>query len=73
MHWLTAHIFKPYPELLIFLTVALGFLIGKLHYKAIGLGAVTGCLIVGLFTGWATGVSVNGPVKSVFFITARRS
>lgn len=68
VHWLTDHIFKPYPELLIFLTVAIGFLIGKLHWKAIGLGAVTGCLVAGLFTGWATDVAVNGTVKSVFFI-----
>ncbi|MFC1419170.1 aspartate-alanine antiporter [Streptacidiphilus cavernicola] len=68
VHWLTDHIFKPYPELLIFLTVALGFLVGRLHWKAIGLGSVTGCLIVGLFAGWATDVTVNGTVKSVFFI-----
>lgn len=68
VHWLTNHIFKPYPELLIFLTVAVGFLVGRLHWKAIGLGAVTGCLIAGLFTGWATNVAVNGTVKSVFFI-----
>ncbi|MHA6760090.1 aspartate-alanine antiporter [Streptacidiphilus sp. PAMC 29251] len=68
VHWLTNHIFKPYPELLIFLTVAIGFLLGKLHWKAIGLGVVTGCLVAGLFTGWATDVAVNGTVKSVFFI-----
>ena len=67
-HWLTNHIFKPYPELLIFITVALGFLIGKLHWRAIGLGAVTGCLVAGLLTGWATKVPINGTVKSVFFI-----
>ncbi len=68
MHWITAHVFKPYPELLIFLSIAIGFLIGKIRYKAIGLGAVTGCLVAGLFTGWATDVSINGTVKSVFFI-----
>ncbi|MGW4380160.1 aspartate-alanine antiporter [Kitasatospora sp. NPDC004531] len=68
MDWITDHVFKPYPELLIFLTVAIGFLVGRLHWKAIGLGAVTGCLIAGLFTGWLTDVEVNGTVKSVFFI-----
>ncbi|MFE2722407.1 aspartate-alanine antiporter [Kitasatospora sp. NPDC059327] len=68
MGWITDHVFKPYPELLIFLTIAIGFLIGKLHYKAIGLGAVTGCLVAGLVTGWATDVPINGTVKSVFFI-----
>ncbi|GAA1166636.1 putative transport protein [Kitasatospora gansuensis] len=68
MDWITDHVFKPYPELLIFLTIAIGFLVGKIRYKAIGLGAVTGCLVAGLFTGWVTDVSVNGTVKSVFFI-----
>ncbi|OKJ16239.1 transporter [Kitasatospora sp. CB01950] len=65
---MTDHVFKPYPELLIFLTIAIGFLVGRLHWKAIGLGAVTGCLIAGLFTGWLTDVEINGTVKSVFFI-----
>ncbi|MFI9745579.1 hypothetical protein [Streptomyces sp. NPDC052494] len=32
-------------------TVALGFLFGKLRYKAIALGAVTGCLVAGLLLG----------------------
>jgi putative transport protein len=68
MDWITDHVFKPYPELLIFLSIAIGFLVGKIRYRAIGLGAVTGCLIAGLFTGWVTEVSVNGTVKSVFFI-----
>ncbi|WP_143200081.1 aspartate-alanine antiporter [Kitasatospora sp. CB01950] len=68
MGWITDHVFKPYPELLIFLTIAIGFLVGRLHWKAIGLGAVTGCLIAGLFTGWLTDVEINGTVKSVFFI-----
>ncbi|MER5636920.1 aspartate-alanine antiporter [Kitasatospora sp. NPDC002227] len=68
MDWITAHVFKPYPELLIFLTISIGFLVGKVRYKAIGLGAVTGCLIAGLFTGWVTDVTINGTVKSVFFI-----
>ncbi|MFC8449757.1 aspartate-alanine antiporter [Kitasatospora sp. NPDC057223] len=68
MDWITDHVFKPYPELLIFLTISIGFLIGKIHYRAIGLGSVTGCLVAGLFTGWVTDVPVNGTVKSVFFI-----
>src|SRR6478609_11890220 len=68
MDWITDHVFKPYPELLIFLTIAVGFLVGRLNWRAIGLGAVTGCLIAGLFTGWLTDVEVNGTVKSVFFI-----
>ncbi|MEV7600825.1 aspartate-alanine antiporter [Kitasatospora sp. NPDC089797] len=68
MGWITDHVFTPYPELLIFLTIAIGFLAGRIHYRAIGLGAVTGCLVIGLFAGWLTDVPVNGTVKSVFFI-----
>jgi putative transport protein len=66
--FLNRNIFQPYPELLVFLTVAFGFLIGKIRYKAIGLGAVTGCLIAGLLTGAWSGIQIDGTVKSLFFI-----
>ncbi|MER5441820.1 aspartate-alanine antiporter [Streptomyces sp. NPDC002790] len=66
--FLNRNIFQPYPELLVFLTVAFGFLLGKVRYKAIALGAVTGCLIAGLLLGAWTGVEINGTVKSLFFI-----
>ncbi|MEV6106173.1 aspartate-alanine antiporter [Streptomyces sp. NPDC051940] len=66
--FLNRNIFQPYPELLVFVTVALGFLVGKIRYKAIALGAVTGCLIVGLFLGAQFKVEINGTVKSLFFI-----
>ncbi|MFI5659366.1 aspartate-alanine antiporter [Streptomyces sp. NPDC051684] len=66
--FLNRNIFQPYPELLVFLTVAFGFLLGKVRYKAIALGAVTGCLIAGLLLGAWTEVEINGTVKSLFFI-----
>ncbi|MFJ9084590.1 MULTISPECIES: aspartate-alanine antiporter [unclassified Streptomyces] len=66
--FLNRNIFQPYPELLIFLTVAFGFLFGKIRYKAIALGAVTGCLIAGLILGAWTEVEINGTVKSLFFV-----
>ncbi|MGW2343997.1 aspartate-alanine antiporter [Streptomyces sp. NPDC001661] len=66
--FLNRNIFQPYPELLIFITVAFGFLLGKIRYKAIALGAVTGCLIAGLLLGAWTEVEINGTVKSLFFI-----
>lgn len=68
MNFLKDEIFKPYPELLVFLTVSLGFLLGKIHHRAIALGSVTGCLIAGLFLGWLFEVPINGTVKSLFFI-----
>ncbi|MBB5953647.1 putative transport protein [Saccharothrix tamanrassetensis] len=68
MSFLRDEIFKPYPELLVFLTVAAGFLLGRIRRRAIALGSVTGCLLAGLALGWAFEVPVDGTVKSLFFI-----
>ncbi|MFI6985299.1 aspartate:alanine exchanger family transporter [Embleya sp. NPDC050154] len=68
MDWLKDEIFKPYPELLVFLTVAFGFLLGKIRYKTLALGSVTGCLVAGLLLGAGVDVQINGTVKSLFFI-----
>lgn len=65
--FLVRNIFKPHPELLVFITVAFGFLVGKLRWKAIGLGAVTGCLIVGLVFGAQFKITIDGTVKNLFF------
>lgn len=65
--FLNRNIFQPHPELLVFLTVALGFLVGKLRYRAIGLGAVTGCLVAGLVLGAQFKVTIDGTVKNLFF------
>lgn len=49
---------RDHPELAIFLTLALGFFIGRLSFKSITLGAVTGTLLAGvpasisLFVAW---------------------
>ncbi len=67
--FLNRNIFQPpHPELLVFLVVALGFLLGKIRYRAIALGAVTGCLVAGLVLGARLGVQINGTVKDLFFI-----
>ncbi|MFC7303713.1 aspartate-alanine antiporter [Streptomyces monticola] len=65
--FLNRNIFTPHPELLVFITVALGFLVGKIRWKAIALGAVTGCLIVGLLLGSQLKVEIDGTVKNLFF------
>ncbi len=65
--FLNRNIFHPHPELLVFITVAIGFLFGKLRYKAIALGAVTGCLIAGLLLGAQFKVEIDGTVKNLFF------
>ncbi|MFF0479783.1 aspartate-alanine antiporter [Streptomyces sp. NPDC004435] len=65
--FLNRNIFQPHPELLIFITVALGFLIGKLRYRAIALGAVTGCLVAGLLLGAQFKITIDATVKNLFF------
>lgn len=68
MEWFRANVFRPYPELLIFLTIAVGFLLGRLRYRSLALGAVTGCLVAGLVIGSQAKVEIDGPIKSVFFL-----
>ncbi|MFI8435830.1 aspartate-alanine antiporter [Streptomyces sp. NPDC079020] len=66
--FLNRNIFQPHPELLVFLVIALGFLLGKVRYKAIALGAVTGCLVAGLVLGAQFKVQIDDTVKNLFFI-----
>ncbi|MEE1739610.1 aspartate-alanine antiporter [Streptomyces sp. BE147] len=66
--FLNRNVFHPHPELLVFLVIALGFLLGKIRYKAIALGAVTGCLVAGLVLGAQFKVQIDDTVKNLFFI-----
>ncbi|ARI54386.1 MULTISPECIES: aspartate-alanine antiporter [Streptomyces] len=66
--FLDRNIFQPHPELLVFIVVALGFLLGKVRYRAIALGAVTGCLVAGLVLGAQFKVDIDDTVKNLFFI-----
>ncbi|WP_432102852.1 aspartate-alanine antiporter [Streptomyces sp. bgisy091] len=66
--FLNRNIFQPHPELLVFVVIALGFLLGKVRYRTIALGAVTGCLVVGLFLGAQFEVQIDDTVKNLFFI-----
>ena len=54
------------PELVIFLTLALGYLLGKLKLGSFSLGSVTGTLLAGLLIG-QIGIEISGQVKSIFF------
>ncbi|WP_299527744.1 aspartate-alanine antiporter [uncultured Streptomyces sp.] len=66
--FLNRNVFQPHPELLVFLVVALGFLVGKIRYRTIALGAVTGCLVAGLVLGAQFEIQVDDTVKNLFFI-----
>lgn len=47
MEWIT-NLLQHYPELAIFITLALGFWIGKFKIKKFTLGTVTSVLLVGI-------------------------
>src|SRR2546428_14095814 len=56
------------PELAIFLTLALGFLVGRLKIGGFSLGTVVGTLLAGVLIGQAE-IKVSAIVKTVFFDT----
>lgn len=55
------------PSIAIFLTLGIGFWVGKLKYKTFSLGTVTSVLLVGVLVGQLD-ISIPGPLKSVFFL-----
>ena len=61
------NLFREYPSLAIFLTIGVGFWIGKLKYKSFTLGTVTSVLLVGVVVGQMD-IPISGPLKSVFFL-----
>ena len=66
MDWLI-DILRNNPSIPIFLTLGIGFWIGKLKYKTFSLGTVTSVLLVGVLVGQLD-IPIPGPIKSVFFL-----
>src|SRR5215210_8778681 len=64
--WLFATL-KQYPEVAIFLTLALGYYFGKFNYKGLGLGAVTSTLLAGVLIG-QIGITIAQPLKAFVFL-----
>lgn len=62
-----ADIFREYPTLALFLTIGLGFLLGKIKIGNFSLGSVTAVLLVGVIIGQLR-IPMSGPVKMVFFM-----
>jgi putative transport protein len=58
---------KQYPEIAIFLTLALGYYFGKFTFKGIGLGAVTATLLAGVLIG-QLGIEISQPLKAFSFL-----
>src|SRR4029077_13048558 len=61
------HTLKSYPEIAVFLSLALGYYFGSFTYRGLGLGAVTATLIAAVIIG-QLGITVSGPLKPFFFL-----
>jgi putative transport protein len=66
LQWFAATLQK-YPEIAIFLSLAIGYFVGKFTYKGLGLGAVTSTLLAAVVIG-QLGIVISPNVKSVFFL-----
>ena len=64
--WLVGTL-RHYPELAIFLTLAIGYWVGKFKVGGFSLGAVTGTLLAGVLIGQLH-IDISANVKSVFFL-----
>lgn len=62
-----ASLVHQHPELAIFSTIVIGYYIGKLEYRKIGLGSVVGTLIAGMVIGLLTRPEIPDLLKWAFF------
>ncbi|PYT92629.1 MAG: aspartate-alanine antiporter [Acidobacteria bacterium] len=67
MEWL-AKLFTKYPEMAVYLAVGIGYLIGRLKFRGVGLGVVTGSLLGGILIGNFFHVPVSDQAKSLVFL-----
>src|SRR3954468_18535040 len=64
--WFAATL-RQYPEIAIFLVLALGYYFGKFTFRGIGLGAVTATLLSGVLIG-QLGITISQPLKATVFL-----
>jgi putative transport protein len=64
--WFAATL-KQYPEIAIFLVLALGYYFGKFTFRGIGLGSVTATLLAGVLIG-QIGITISQPLKATVFL-----
>jgi putative transport protein len=58
---------RQYPEIAIFLTLALGYFFGKFQFRGLGLGSVTATLLSGVLIG-QIGITISTPLKATVFL-----
>lgn len=66
MEWIT-ELLRAHPEMAIYLTLGLGFLIGRIHIRGFSLGIVTSVLLVGVLVGQLD-ISMTGALKQTAFL-----
>jgi putative transport protein len=66
LEWLAATL-RSYPEIAIFLSLGVGYYVGKFTIRGIGLGAVTSTLLAAVIIG-QLGIAISPHVKSTFFL-----
>src|SRR5262249_11840180 len=67
MEWLGS-VFAKYPEMAVYLAIGIGYLIGQLKFRGVGLGVVTGSLLGGIFIGNFFHVPVSDQAKAMLFL-----
>lgn len=60
-------ILREYPPLALFLTIGLGFLVGKIRIRGFQIGSVTAVLLIGVLIGQLR-IPMSGPIKMFFFM-----
>jgi putative transport protein len=63
-----AGLFTKYPEMGVYLAVGIGYLIGRIKFGGVGVGAVTGSLLGGILIGNFFHVAVSDQAKSILFL-----
>ncbi|WP_421567253.1 hypothetical protein [Stenotrophomonas sp. PD6] len=63
-----ASLLNRYPELAVYLSLALGHWFGGMKVQGFSLGGVTGSLLAGMLLGWAFHVPVAATAKSLVFL-----
>ncbi|MGL5112549.1 MAG: aspartate-alanine antiporter [Flavobacterium sp.] len=66
MEWIISTL-KQHPELAVFLTLAIGYFVGRFKIGSFSLGSVTSVLLVGVLVGQLD-IVVSSDVKTVFFL-----
>ncbi|MFB4293189.1 aspartate-alanine antiporter [Nonomuraea sp. ATR24] len=66
MTWLK-ELLRGTPEMALFVSLALGYAIGKVRVGGLSLGGIAGTLIVAIFVGMFSGVTLSDQVKNIAF------